>query len=197
MALLLMSAGASIAVAARTAHGDGAWVGAVVLVVTLIALACAAGPDEWVENERRQRELDAIWHTLRGDDKAPWALYVVWAVASPRDVQLRLITRRPGGRYMDEPAGRVSIDDTAAAAEAMERLRERASERELRARLEHDEAIAATQRRAQDEALAEVDQAAAEYEQARERDLRHELAIEEAAERRAQAEALARALRKP
>jgi hypothetical protein len=196
-ALLLVAAGATIAVAADLAHGDGAWVGVVVLVITLIALASAAGPYEWGETERRQRQLDAIWRTLRGDDETPWTRYLAWAVAGPRDVELRLITRQAAGHYREEPAEHVAIDDTEAAAEAMERLRELAADRELRARLDYDQAIAAAEHRAQDDALAEVDQTAAEYERRRDHELRRELAVQEAAEQRAQAEALARALRQP
>lgn len=83
-----------------------------------------------------------------------------------------------------------------AAAEAMEELRDEASQRELAARRGHEQGRADAERAAHEMALQEIEERAAADVAAGEEQLRREQAAEEEAEQKAQAEALARALRR-
>jgi hypothetical protein len=91
----------------------------------------------------------------------------------------------------------VDPDDVAAAAEAMETLRAQASERERRARERHIDEQLEAERRPQEARLAEIDRELEQVVKAGEYEARRERAEQEAADRRAQADAVARALRRP
>jgi hypothetical protein len=83
------------------------------------------------------------------------------------------------------------------ATEAMERLRAEAARRETDARDRHERALVAAARKPYDDALREVDENADDEQRRAEAEIRRELAAQEAAERRAEAAAIARALRRP
>jgi len=80
---------------------------------------------------------------------------------------------------------------------ALVRVRAAAAGREARARERHLEAVAAAVRRPNADALRRVDDDAAPAQRRAEAEMRHGFAREEAAERRAEAAAVARALRRP
>jgi hypothetical protein len=193
----------ALAVAAPfvAAADPGATIGAVVASLLLCALAVAVWPYRWSAAEERHRELEAIWRELRtdADTSVPWERLAAWAQAAGDEVELVIITCAPGeprayGRHV---VRRVGGDDVAAAAEAMEELRADAAQRELDAQRRHEQGELEAQWRAEERALHDVDKAAAIELRAREEQLKRELAEQDAAERRAQAEAVARALRRP
>lgn len=188
--------------------GDpGATVGAIVGGLLALALAVAVWPYEWSVEERRHRELEAIWRELRSDADAgvPWERYGAWAEPVEDAVQLVLVTCAPaaprvGGApspYSRRVVRRLDPDDVAAAAQAMEELRADAAQRELRAQQRYEQANLEAQRQTDDRTLREIDETAAADLRAREQQLEREFAEQQAAERRAQAEAVARALRRP
>lgn len=201
--LLLGGCAAVAPFAAAPVTGDpGATVGGILGAVLLAGCAVAVWPWEWSRDEQRHHELAAIWAEARAhaDTSAPWDRYAAWARADGASVELVLL-RWAGSTDHPSPISaevvrRIGADDIAEAAAAMEALRERAADLETRAREEHLEAISAAERRVQDEALHHVDAAASEYQRQAEARMRRELAAEEAAERRAQAAAVARALRR-
>lgn len=207
-AMVLLAVVAVAPLTAAPITGDpGATVGAIVVGLLSLALAVAIWPYEWSPDEQRHRELEAIWHELRSDSDwfVPWERYSAWAEPVDGAVQLVLITCAPaapriGGApsaYSRQVIRRVDADDVAGAAQAMEELRAEAAQRELRAQQRHELKSLEAQRRADDRTLREIDDTAAADIKARERELTRELAEQEAAERRAQAEAVARALRRP
>jgi hypothetical protein len=111
-----------------------------------------------------------------------------------------LVTRAGSADPSPSPCRAAVVETFAAeaileATAAMERVRGEAAEREARAHERHLEAVAAAARKPYDDALRRVDDAAAAQRHA-EAQMRDELAREEAAERRAEAAAVARALRR-
>jgi len=200
--LLGGAAAVSPFIAAPLAGEPGATVGAVVGALLLSGCAAAVWPWAWSARERRHHELTAIWAQARGDaeTKVPWDRYAAWAGADGHDVELVLLrlsgTADDPSPLSTEVVRRLDPDDVAAAASAMEQLRERATTMETRAREQHVEALSAAERRAHEEALDRVDAAADEHQREAEEQMRRELAAQEAAERRAQAAAVARALRR-
>ncbi len=191
------------AAAAAITGLDGERLLAAVLGALLLAgCAAAVWPWSWSPQERRHHELTAIWAEARGDPdtSVPWDRYAAWADADGDHVELVLV--RLAGTTDDpsplsaEVVRRLDPDDVAGAASAMEQLRERATAMETRAREQYLEALTAAERRAHEEALRDVDAAADEHRRQAEEKMRRDLAADEAAERQAQAAAVARALRR-
>jgi hypothetical protein len=207
--LVLGALAAAVAFAAGPLTGSpGASVGAVVAAIVLCLLTVAIWPTEWSDNERAHHELSLIWRQARvdpDDEHVAWERYAAWAEPSGEDVELQLIGCAPVAENTADPPSpfsrlvvrRLSGEDMERAADAMEQLRDEAADRELRARERHELADVEAANRASDERLGEIDREAAAELEARERRLRREFAEREAAERRAQAEALARALLRP
>ena len=190
-----------------SAGGEGATVGAVVAALVLVALAVALWPHERTSDEERHHRLEAIWREVRTDADAhtPWDRYAAWVENSGTGVELVLIHCAPvGERVGGAPSPfsrrvhrRLDADDVGSAAEAMEKLRAKAMELEERAREQYKAGLADADRRAHEETLRAVDEAAESYQREADERARRELAEQEAAEQKAQAEALARALRRP
>src|SRR5829696_9123156 len=91
VAVALSLAAVALPLSAAPLTGDpGARVGGVVGGVLCAALAVAAWPQPWSAAERRHRELDAIWRTLRPHDAdgVPWARFAAWALPSGDQVDL-------------------------------------------------------------------------------------------------------------
>src|SRR5215204_5443929 len=85
VAVTLSLAAVALPLSAAPLTGDpGASVGGVVGGVLCAALAVALWPQPWSAAERRHRELDAIWRTLRphDGDGVPWARFAAWALPS-------------------------------------------------------------------------------------------------------------------
>jgi hypothetical protein len=190
------------AVAEPLTGDPGATVGAVVLAGLLAGCAAVVWPWTWTGEERAHHELAAVWSEARGGagEDVPWDRYAAWARADGERVELVLL-RRVGSSpepspYREDEVRRIEADDVGDAAAAMEELRERAAALEARAREEHLEALSTAERREHEEALARVEEAVAVEQREAEAQMRHELAAQEAAERRAQAAAVARALRR-
>jgi len=185
----------------------GATVGGVVAAILLVLIAVAVWPWEWSPDECEHRTLASIWREVRldADEAVTWERYAAWAEPAGGDVELQLIrcapaARRAGGApspFTREVVRRIDADDIARATEAMERLRAEANERELGARERADQQQAEHQLRAHQAMLDSIDSAAAAELATREQQLRCELAEQEAAERHAQAEAVARSIRRP
>jgi len=203
----LGAAAALAPVAARALTGDpGAIVGAVVAALLLAGLAAVVWPYEWSAEERTHRQLEAIWRELRADadELVPWERYAAWAEPAGRDVELSLIGCAPGAGgapaapspYRCEAVRRLPADDMEAAAQAMEDLRAEAARLELEGRRRHERRQRDAEQAMHERTLREIDEGAAAQVAANEERLRRELAAQEDADRRAQAEALARALRR-
>ena len=158
-------------------------------------------PAPWTPAERRHRRLEAIWRSLRSDLDAdvPWARHVAWAEPDGEHVVLSLVTRHPGepARYDERTAQRLDPEDVEAVAEAMEALREEAAEREAQAREAWHAQAAEADRLRHAQALRAIDAAGRAELDRRDAQLRREVAEQERAERRAQARAVAEALRRP
>lgn len=194
-------------VAEPVTGSGGAVVGALVASLLLLALAVAVWPYQWSAAERRHRELEAIWRELRSDADAlvAWERYAAWAEPADTEVKLSLLTcgarageARPApSPYSLEVVRRLSAEDMEAAAEAMDELRAGASERELDSRRQHEQGKLDAARAAHEMTLQEIDERAAADVAAGEQQLRREEAARDAAEQKAQADALARALRRP
>lgn len=193
---------------AEPATGDpGATVGAVVAGLLLVALSISIWPQNPSAEEKEHFRLEAIWRELRGDaDLAcPYERFAAWAEQSDGSVELMLIRCAPAIRriagaptpYSWEVVRRVTAGDPEAAAESMEELRAEAAASELAAsqRVDHEETEA--ERLAHERSMEEIDRVAALELEEREEQLRREFAEREATERRADAAALARALRRP
>ena len=204
----LIAAGVAAPFAAAAATGDpGAAVGGVAAGLLLVTLSVAAWPQEWSAAEERHRRLEGIWREIRTDADAqpPWERYGAWAEPAKGCVQLSLIRCEPAARrfagapspYSSRVKRRIAPDEVATAAEAMEKLRAKAAELELAARQRHDAERDDAARRAHDELMRGIDEAAETYQREADERARRELAEQDAADRAAQAEALARALRRP
>ena len=185
---------------------QGALVGAILASVLFAGTAAALWPWDWSTAERDHHASAAIWAEVRPDagEDAPWARYAPWATAGDDHVELVLI-RRSGtsdsaaapSPYTRTVKRRLDPDEIADAALAMEALRVDAAELEARAYQHHLETVADAARQPYDDALNAVDEAADEHQRRAEIAMRQELAEQEAAERRVQATAVARALRRP
>lgn len=206
--LILGALGIASPLLAAPITGDpGATVGGCVAALLLFILATAIAPYGWSSEEQHHRELEAIWRELRpgADQAVPWPRCAAWAEPADGAVELVLIVYAPaaervGGApspYSREVIRRVDADDVAQVAQVMEELRAEASLRELAARSRLDDEQREAERRAHDEALRAIDTAAKEDVEANERRLEQELAEQERVERKAQAEAAARAVRRP
>ena len=196
-ALALVAIGVLGVLAAEPITGEsGSTVGAIVGALLLAALAVAVWPSPWSEAESTHRALESIWHELRSDAArgVAWERYAAWAEARADTVQLMLIRCAPAGAqlagapspYSRELRQRIDAEDITHAVAAMDALRAEAAELELRAEQhEHQSRLDAIDRAA-DAAIASR----------RSTTRSRELAQQEAAERRAQADAVARALRR-
>lgn len=186
--------------------GDGApTFGAVLASLLLVGCGVAVWPSSWSEAEHAHHTLAAIWAQARptASPDAPWTRYAAWANATDDHVELVLISRVGSADDTAAPSPftmtverRLDPDAVGDAAVAMEALRDRAAELEARAHEQHLEAVAAAERKPYDDALRAIDEAADAEQQRAEIEMRRELAEQEAAERRAQAAAVARALRR-
>ncbi len=182
----------------------GSLVGGLVESALCVGLAVAAWPWAWSVEEREHHHLEAIWREARTDALADvaWERYAAWAVADEAKVQLLRLTCLP---YTDHAPRRLrshvveSIDAAAIAdaAQAMQVLREACEDRELAARQALSDAQLLGEQQADDEALAAVDIAVARAQREDDEQMRREVEAEDAADRRAQAAALAEALRRP
>lgn len=193
-------------VAAPLAGGPSATVGAVVASVLWAGCAVLVWPWPWSPAEREHHRLAGVWAEARPGAAEPvaWDRHAAWAQEREGAVDLMLVTRSGTATrsIAASPFSAVVVetfdpDAVVDATAAMEHLREDAAEREARAHERHLEAVAAAARKPYDDALRRVDEDAAAAEQRAETEMRHELARQEAAERRAQAAAVARALRRP
>ena len=180
----------------------GATIGAGVAGFVLAGCAAVVWPWAWSPEERRHHELSAIWEEARADgaERVPWDRFAAWARTDGGDVELALL-RLAGGVDAPSPLSmeavqRIDPDRMDEAAGAMEALHDRAGAMEARAREEYLQTQSAEERRVHDEALRRIDRSAEEHQRRAEERMRQELAAEEDAERRAQAAALARALRR-
>jgi hypothetical protein len=184
----------------------GATFGAIVAAVLFAGSAVLIWPWSWSEAEREHHTNAAIWDRARPGTEAEtaWDRYAPWARADAVRVRLVLI-RRAGTEADDAVPSPFSLevyetfdaDAVLEATEAMERLRAEAARREADARDRHERELAAAARKPYDDALREVDENAADEQRRAEAEMRRELAEQESAERRAQAAAVARALRRP
>ena len=208
IAWTLIASGVAAPFAAEVAAADpGAAVGGVAAGLLLVTLAVAVWPQEWSTAEERHRRLEWIWREIRTDADAhqPWERYGAWAEPAKGRVELSLIRCEPAARRFGgapSPYGRrvrrrIAPDEVATAAEAMEKLRAEAAELELAARQRHHDELGEAERRAHDELMRGIDEAAEAYQREADERARRELAEQDAAERAAEAEALARALRRP
>jgi hypothetical protein len=204
MALL----GVALVVAAEPVTGvAGARVGAVVGALCLTGVGAAVWPWSWSEAEHEHHRLDSIWGELRADAdlNVRWERYAAWAEAGSESVQLQLIRcalgrPRAGGAptpFSLSLVRGVDADDVEGAVEAMEALRGEASERERQAMDKHSDEQVEGERRRHEARLAAIDHEFELTVKAGEERARRELAAQEAADRRAQTDAVARVLRRP
>ena len=206
-ALVVVVAGVAVPLLAEPVTGEpGTTVAGLVAALLAVGIAAAVWPYRWSPAELEHHRLDSIWRELRsdGDHEVPWERYLAWAETADGSVVLGFLTRVPVERriagapspYRWQEQRRISADEMAAAAEAMELLRAEAAERELAAERRVKDAKTDAERRAHEEVLADIDRAAEAEAQARDEALRRENAEREAADRRAQAEGVAKALRR-
>jgi hypothetical protein len=184
----------------------GATVGAVVGALLLLAFAVAVWPWEWTKAETTHRELESIWHELRTDaaQRVQWDRYAAWAEAKAEHVELSMLRCAPArpqlagapSPYSLGRRRRIDADDVAQATAAMEALRARATDLELEAERCHHERLHDAEQQAHQLRLDAIERDTEAAIQAGEQRAREELAAQEAAERRAQADAVARALRR-
>jgi hypothetical protein len=182
--------------------GDPGTVGAVLAALLLLGTGVAIWPWTWSEPERQHHTVAAIWAQIRpaaGDD-TPWTRYGAWAIAGDQDVELVLVTRRGTAEETDAASPFTltverrldpDIDD---AAHAMEALRQEAAELESRAYERHRDKVSVAVK--PDGAVSALEPAADDEQRRAELQMLGDVAAEETAERRAQAAAVARALRR-
>lgn len=182
----------------------GSVLGAVVLSGLCVGLAVAVAPWAWSSEEHDQHRLEAIWSETRADaaERVPWERHAAWALAGDDHVVLLELTCAPctdttPRRLRQRHAKRFDAEAIADAAGAMAALRQELDERELAARQAHLDGRLRAEQHADDAALAAMESAAARAQHESEAHMRREVAAENAAERRAQAAALAEALRRP
>jgi hypothetical protein len=179
--------------------GEPATVGAVLASLLFLGGGAAIWPWTWSDAEHTHHTAAAIWVQIRptaGDDTA-WTRYGAWAIAGNQHLALVLVSRRGTAdeavaaspftltvkRHLDPDA----VDE---AADAMEALRQEAAELETRAYERHRDTVKP------DDAVRALDPAADDHQRRAEVQMLREVAAEEAGERRAQASAVARALRR-
>src|SRR4051812_7995965 len=178
--------------------GDPATVGAVLASLLLLGGGAAIWPWTWSEAERQHHTGAAIWSQIRptaGED-APWTRYGAWAIADGQHVELVLVSRRgtaeeavAASLFTLTAKRRLDPDELDDAADAMEALRQEAAELETRAYERHRDTVKP------DDAAA-LDPATDDHQRRAEVQMLREVAAEETGERRAQASAVARALRR-
>jgi hypothetical protein len=206
--LSLALVGVVLVVAAEPLTGvAGARVGAIVGALCLIGISVAVWPWTWSQAEHEHHQLASMWREVRTDAEleVPWERYAAWAEAGPASVQLLLIRCAPvrprvGGApspFSRKRVRRLDPDDVAAAAEAMEAVRAQASQLEQEARERHTKDQVESELRRHEARLAAMDRELEQTVRAAEEQVRREVADQEAADRRAQAEAVARSLRRP
>jgi hypothetical protein len=200
--------GLALTVTAEPLTGEpGATVGGAIAALLLVILALAVLPWTWTPAEYEHRQLESIWREIRADAdrQVPWERYAAWAEAGSESVHLQLLRCAPmhtrsGGApspFSRQPTRRVDTEDVAAAAEAMEVLRTDAAELEVQAKRRHELQQAEDDQRRHEARLTEIERATASAIQVAEERIRRELAEQQASDRRAQADAVARALRRP
>ena len=189
--------------AAPLTGAPGATIGAIVASVLCAGCAVVVWPWNWSAAEREHHRLAAVWAQARPDTEAatPWERHAAWAQERGGAVDVLLVTRAGSAEPSPSPYRAAVVETFAAeavleATAAMERVRGEAAEREARAHERHLEAVAAVTCKPYDDALRRVDDDAAAAQRHAEAQMRDELAREEAAERRAEAAAVARALRR-
>ncbi len=134
-----------------------------------------------------------------------WERYAAWAESAGKQVELALIRCGPrageaapaASPYSRQVVSQIDGDDVEAAAEAMEALRAEASKWEAEATARYEREQVEAEQAAHEMMLQEIEDTAAADIAAGEAQTRRELAAQEEAEQKAQAEALARALRSP
>jgi hypothetical protein len=184
------------------------------ILASLLFAGCglAMWPSTWSDDEREHHAHAAIWAQVRpnADQDVPWTRYAAWANANEDHVELVLIRRAGSAATALSPSPfaltvkrRLDPDALEEAAEAMAALQAEAAELEARDHERHLATVTTAARkpyhdglRAADDALSGTEPAADEQQRHAEIEMRHELAEEHAAERRAQAIAVARALRR-
>ena len=204
--------------------GLGPWLAGVIddpgptfgtILASLLFVGCAVAvwPWTWSPAEREHHAHAAIWAQVRAtaEQDEPWTRYAAWANANQHQVELVLISRAGSADPAVSPSPftltvkrRLDPDALEDAADAMQALHEQAAELEAHAHERHLVTVATAARKpyhdalhAVDDALRDVEPAADKHQRHAEIQMRHELAEEHAAERRAQAAAVARALRRP
>jgi isopropylmalate/homocitrate/citramalate synthase len=178
-------------------------VGAVLASLLFLGAGVAIWPWTWSEAERRHHTVAAIWTQIRptAGDETPWTRYGAWAIADDQRIELMLVTRR--GTADEAGAAspftltikrRLDPDEVDDAADAMEALRQEAAALETRAYERHRDTVSAAVGPAG--AVRTLEPAADDDQRRAEVKMLGEVAAEEAGERRAQASAVARALRR-
>jgi hypothetical protein len=189
--------------------GEGGTVGAVVGAIVLLACAVAIWPQPLSRVEAEHHRLAAIWREARPgtSDDVAWDRFAAWAQADGEQVALLVVRRRGGSTeagdtgspspYSQRVHDHVDGGDAAEATAAMERLRDHVRDLETRARADHEASLSAAERRRHAEALRRLDDDADAELRRREEEMRREVEAAESAERRSDAAAVARALRRP
>jgi len=201
---LVVLGGALSVVPLNIALTESSVVGGVSALILCWTLAWATWPVAPSPEELAHRELESIWQQMRPvyDADARHSLWAAWASASADAVELSLLERRPSAGpvvqgapspYVRHAMTSVDPDDVEEAAAAMERLRDEAVECEERGRLAFLAQERAVEQQAHRDALDEIDRRTRAYAKAQDATLE----AETAAQRAAQAEAVARAIRKP
>jgi hypothetical protein len=203
---LVAAASAGVALAQPLTGSPGATLGALVAGLGMLAIAIAIAPHEWSGAEVRHHELDSLWRELRSDadQEVPHRRFAAWAAAHGHEVRLSTLERSPGEPRLHGAPSPYTLtheqafdaDSLADAASAMEKLRVRASRREEASRVARERELLHDERLAHERRLSEVEAEATAYAAEREAELRRRDEERLAAEREAQAEALARALRR-
>ena len=204
--------------------GLGPWLAGVIddpgptfgtILASLLFAGCgvAVWPWTWSPAEREHHSHAAIWAQVRptAEQDVPWTRHAAWANANADHVELALISRAGSADPAVSPSPftltvkrQLDPDALEDAAVAMQALHEEAAELEARAHERYLATVATAARkpyhdalRAVDDALRGGEPAGDEHQRHAEIEMRHELAEEHAAERRTQAAAVARALRRP
>jgi hypothetical protein len=203
---LVAAASAAVALAQPLTGSPGATLGAVVGGLAMLAIAVAIAPHEWADAEARHHELESLWRELRSDAdrEVPHRRFAAWAAPHGQEVRLSTLERSPSGHRLHGAPSPYTLtheqtfdaDSLAAAADAMEQLRAKAAGREEASRAAHQRKLLLDERRAHERRLHDVEAETATYAAEREAELRRRDEERFAAEREAQAEALARALRR-
>ncbi len=191
--------------AAPFTGGPGATIGAIVASVLCAGCAVVVWPWRWSPAEREHHRLAALWAQARPDTDAvtPWDRHAAWAQERDDVVEVVLVTRAGSGAPLAVavPRGRTRDVRGRGGPRGAPRRWSASAARPPSARARPTSAISrrSPPPRASPTTTpcgASTTDAAAAQRRA-EAQMRQELAREEAAERRAQAAAVARALRRP